>query len=471
MEILIIIYLSLYLAISIYRPRLALLLLFFSLPSYLIRFTLLSLPLTLLELQIVISFLVWLVGNYKNLYKNLKTKKNINNQYPFQNEIIFWLLSVLLAVAVSNFSSSSLGILKAYFLEPIMLYILIVNYFFKKNDWKKIIWSLTFSALAVSLVAIYQYFTGNFIFNDFWAREETRRVVSFFGYPNAVGLYLAPIFMLSFSLLIDYFKKEKLFNNLNYILGLIVIIFSMITSISAIYFAKSEGALIALTVATVVFLFFYNKKTRLLTSSIVVIFLIILFSNTSYTENLKSKLYLQDKSGQIRLAQWSETWKMMSEERLLISGAGLSNYQKSVKPYHQEGIFIKDYNDSKWLNKVMFNDEFRKKSWQPLEIYLYPHNIFLNFWVELGLLGLVVYLIITIKFFSKLLILLKKRYTNKLLNLGLLASMTTIIVHGLVDVPYFKNDLSILFWLLLSLLSINIIKHNNGKNAADKSYS
>jgi O-antigen ligase len=186
---------------------------------------------------------------------------------------------------------------------------------------------------------------------------------------------------------------------------------------------------------------------------------------------LKSKLYLQDKSGQIRLAQWSETWKMMSEERLLISGAGLSNYQKSVKPYHQEGIFIKDYNDSKWLNKVMFNNEFRKKSWQPLEIYLYPHNIFLNFWVELGLLGLVVYLIITIKFFSKLLILLKKKYTNKLLNLGLLASMTTIIVHGLVDVPYFKNDLSILFWLLLSLLSINIIKHNNGKNAADKSYS
>jgi hypothetical protein len=26
-----------------------------------------------------------------------------------------------------------------------------------------------------------------------------------------------------------------------------------------------------------------------------------------------------------------------------------------------------------------------------------------------------------------------------------------ILVHGLVDVPYFKNDLAVLFWMLIAL--------------------
>ena len=32
--------------------------------------------------------------------------------------------------------------------------------------------------------------------------------------------------------------------------------------------------------------------------------------------------------------------------------------------------------------------------------------------------------------------------------------MLIILLHGLVDVPYFKNDLSALFWIILSLLAL-----------------
>ena len=31
------------------------------------------------------------------------------------------------------------------------------------------------------------------------------------------------------------------------------------------------------------------------------------------------------------------------------------------------------------------------------------------------------------------------------------SAMIALVVHGLVDVPYFKNDLAMLFWLLLAL--------------------
>jgi hypothetical protein len=32
--------------------------------------------------------------------------------------------------------------------------------------------------------------------------------------------------------------------------------------------------------------------------------------------------------------------------------------------------------------------------------------------------------------------------------------MLTIIVHGLVDGPYFKNDLAMMFWLFIILVAL-----------------
>ncbi len=29
--------------------------------------------------------------------------------------------------------------------------------------------------------------------------------------------------------------------------------------------------------------------------------------------------------------------------------------------------------------------------------------------------------------------------------------MTALLIHGLVDVPYFKNDLAMLFWIIYAL--------------------
>ncbi len=36
-------------------------------------------------------------------------------------------------------------------------------------------------------------------------------------------------------------------------------------------------------------------------------------------------------------------------------------------------------------------------------------------------------------------------------RLGVLLALVGIVIHGLVDVPYFKNDLSLEFWVLLGV--------------------
>ena len=108
-------------------------------------------------------------------------------------------------------------------------------------------------------------------------------------------------------------------------------------------------------------------------------------------------------------------------------GAGLAGYQKKIVPYHQ----------AKYI-----------------EIFLYPHNIFLNFWSELGLFGLLTFLLLLLKSFKEV----KKKLIvkNNFLALSCLLALLIIIFHGLVDVPYFKNDLSLLFWLIIGLINLKI---------------
>ena len=45
--------------------------------------------------------------------------------------------------------------------------------------------------------------------------------------------------------------------------------------------------------------------------------------------------------------------------------------------------------------------------------------------------------------------------------------MITILVHGLVDVPYLKNDLAILFWIIFGL-TISIYNTRRGAGVVER---
>ena len=100
----------------------------------------------------------------------------------------------------------------------------------------------------------------------------------------------------------------------------------------------------------------------------------------------------------------------------------------------------------------------RARYWQPVEIYLYPHNIFLNFWSEIGLLGAIIFIWLMLK--AALIAYQSFKYLNqensseKYLALGLMSSLICIFVHGLVDVPYFKNDLAVMFWVFIAFIGL-----------------
>lgn len=488
-------------------------LLLFLLPAYLVRFKA-GIPLTLLEVMIWVVFFAWLIPNLSGLKKNLsesfksrKEQDKLRLDYYFKWEMILLLIISFISVGVVGFSNEALGIWKAYFFEPILLFVVVFNVFGKnglnessgslslKRIFSKIILPLSFSAFFISIIAVYQKITGQFIPNPLWSAEATRRVTSVFGYPNAVGLYLEAIILLMVGYLSftiarrtpdsirgmtrqsqadpdkQVIARNKVSSDQPEIATLrchsvrndrVKIIFLsavIILSMLSIIFAKSVGASLGVGIGLILFALLSGRRIRWMTIGVLLIAVISIASYQPARHEALKYLTLNDFSGQVRKAQWRETWEMLKTDNHWLWGSGLSGYQEAIKPFHQEGIFVKDYDDPAAQRKLVFNEAYRKAHWQPLEIYMYPHNIILNFWTELGLAGLLLFVWIVLRFYYlgfKIYFKIESLNKNGFILAGVITAMTAMIIHGLVDVPYFKNDLSVIFWILIAMMELII---------------
>ncbi len=83
---------------------------------------------------------------------------------------------------------------------------------------------------------------------------------------------------------------------------------------------------------------------------------------------------------------------------------------------------------------------------------VYPHDVWLTFWVETGLLG-----VLSFAFILFSLMWLAVRALPRTTGFdrgalwGVLAALVAWFVHGVVDSPYWKNDMSAEFWILAAL--------------------
>lgn len=454
-----------------------------SLPLYQVRFSVLGVPSTLLEGMILIALAVWVLKD-TNFLAFLKRKYTVKDylanrkqrlRYPFDWEIVAWLIISFIAAGISGFSTEALGVWKAYFFEPALVFILVLNVFKynanaanenNANWYGEMIWPLAVSALAVSVAAVIENFTGWFAVAHFWPR-----VTGPFAYPNALGLYLGPIVLLLVGLILknswlpatSYQLRDgkKIGLLLNIFLGL-TIVFSLLS----IIFARSEGALIGIAAGLVLIGFLAGRRARWATVLVVIVATAGLMSFTPTRQKIVEKATLSDLSGEIRKQQWRETWEMFQDNpEMFLLGTGLAGYQGAIAPYHQPGIFFNFERDPDFRRKiVIFDEKYKAEHWQPVEVYLYPHNIFLNFWTEMGVLGLLLFVWIVAKFYLIGLKILRKQTTDdrrqQFVLLGAMGAMAVILVHGLVDVPYFKNDLAVLFWVIMALMGmIQITQH------------
>ncbi len=358
------------------------------LPTYLLRFEIWGIPLTVLEVFILLLFLWFFIER--------RGRFDWGSQRFF---IGLFLAAGTLAIFVSSDLRAAAGLWKAYLIEPVMFYLVFINV---KPDFQKVIKALGIGALFVSLLAVGQYFTGYGIPAPWNIRGPEFRVTSIFEYPNAVGLYLAPIVLL----ILGYLWKQK---SRSWLLWTVVIF-----SGAAILFSQTQGAIAAILFGLFIFGILSKRYRYLFYAAGIIGWLVVLI--LPWTREI---ILLQDVSGQVRLALWQGTINLLAHHPLV--GAGLAGFPEMYAQYK--------------LN-------------QHTELLLYPHNLFLDFWVELGFLGLVCLLRMLVKFFWEG---LRRRNSEKTILIG---AMAGVLLYGLVDVVYFKNDLAVLWWTLFGLMEI-----------------
>jgi O-antigen ligase len=85
----------------------------------------------------------------------------------------------------------------------------------------------------------------------------------------------------------------------------------------------------------------------------------------------------------------------------------------------------------------------------------HPHNVLLDFWVRLGLLGAVVLVWLQVAFFRRAWHLARTTTDafTRACVIGLMASMIDFLAHGMIDAAYFVVDLAFVFMLTLGIMA------------------
>lgn len=381
---------------------------------------------------------------YRLWKERTATWSNVQRLYAAHSSLCIATGVFLLGATISLFTAidiqSALGEWKAFYIEPVLLCIILVLFFLSSSLEKverqktisSILLSFVYIGFATGILATIQRATGWMVPWDFWENGNSYRVTGWYGFPNGVGLFLAPLALLALYTCVSSFLRIRqhvatpvrvsFFLYTTLAIGAASFIFGML----GIVFAKSTGGLIGVC-AGIFFLFLFYKKTRWPAFALATLGVLAIFFLPN-EHAVRQELLAQNRSGQLRVQMWAEATEYLSDHPIV--GAGLASYKTVIYPYRID----------KWI-----------------EVFHHPHNLFLTIWVNTGFVGIFGFIWILVWFYRVgICFFLQKQapLETRILVLFLLASMSSFLVTGLVDSPYIKNDLSLFFWALIAFMVI-----------------
>lgn len=397
-------------------------LIIFLLPLYLIKFKTGFVPFNVLELMIWLTFALW-VARKRFQYFNISAFQNLE-MLKYKNIFLPSLLilfGAIISVLLSPDISVSAGILKSWFLAPMVLGLMVYTETKNEKSARRLLGALFASASVIAVIALVYYASGRLTFDG--------RLAAFYLSPNHLAMYLAPGFLIGLffikspraagiasgdARLSPLFQRGVKFASL---IGLIFIG-------AALYLTYSYAAWLAIIIVIGVrWLVVGGRRKRIIYAAGLLVLIAVLFFLQIGSDKLDNLFNAERSSWQSRLMIWKAALEILKDQPVFGIGPGL--FQEYYLKY--QGQFLIPYLE-----------------WAVPQ----PHNIFLAFWLQAGILGLVGFLWLLAVFFKKIWPQIKKQDQ---LALTLLLLMIYTILHGLVDTTYWKNDLAVIFWLIVVL--------------------
>jgi O-antigen ligase len=372
-------------------------------PAYVIRWHVLSYPTTLLEVAILLTVAAFVI-------ETAWRRSSVMWRGPLTAPAGIFLLAGAISIVVAADHRGALGLFRAYLVEPMAFAVVVVTVVTSRQRALMLLAGLAVGGLVAGL--------ANSVVVLAALRAHTLDVtltppVVIYNTANAVALYLVPLIAISASLSLHATQlRERLVSGVFTVLAALAVLLSF-----------SRGGYLALAAVAVGLAVSHRLRWWLTSAGAVALGLLLLIP--PFFARVRAEVDLNSGRNTLvgRFHLWDAALQMLRNRPLF--GAGLSGFAAAIAPY-----------------------------WNPTHTdrFTYPHNILLNFWSETGLLGVVAFGWIVVAALRLSLRGWRQSGSDwRPIHLGVLLAIVAVLVHGLVDVPYFKNDLSLEFWTLVAV--------------------
>ena len=366
---------------------------------------------------IVLSFLFVLVVIQKKQFKLF-----LNEYFIFF--FIFWLYLI-----INSFFSYNVEVSLSRSIPYIRfgIFILALGYLINEKQIEKLIFSIFIFLLFICFDAIMQFFLG---FNLFGYDRHPSRISSFFDKELVLGSFLLKMYPFFLIFLVMY-KKKIVFVEIFYLVLISIYSFS-------IFISGERTAFFNFIVYNLIFLIiFYDKLNIKKISTFFLLFAMFIIISTIYDRNTFERYLI------IKKLNTNSSFKIFSDMH--------ENHYKTAYKIFQSHIIVGS-------GIKTFRHICKKNEFEPEGCATHPHNTFMQFLSELGLLGLVFYILAFFYFSIKIIKLFLMKINLKIyddnfliktiLTISILISLWPFSPSG----NFFNNWLSILTYLPIGIL-------------------
>lgn len=353
--------------------------------------------------------------------------------------LLFFLLSIIASFHSINTHYSFQTLLHDQFVYFIVFFCM-VNTIQSQGQIKRIVKVMLITCGLVCAYGLFAYYTG--------IPVRSKRLVATFGYYSRIAKYIS--LLLPIVVCLFFWYKDTLIRLslafLVFLCGFCLILTINRTSWVAIF-------------VTMLFIGFAIQKKFLIYTFICACALLLLILPSEFITQAKTivqvnKYFKSERSLGDRLLCWKVSIAMIKEHPLLGRGLGKKIFREA---YQQYGEKIK--NTEKQLKNEVHSEQpneiedKKENNAEKLERLSTAHNIILHMLVETGIVGLLAFLwLFTNVFYAAI----KSWRTSKvgyekMLLLGITASLISIFSHGLTD-SFWKKPDALFLWYIIGIL-------------------
>lgn len=321
------------------------------------------------------------------------------------------------AISWSQYTGFALTELRVLFVEPVLFYTVIRTTRLSEREMRWIVSAVLAAGTVVACVSLLQYTRGEAIIT---AEDASRRLAGVYGSPNNLALFLGRCLPLGFAaILIARERRTR-----------VITAAVMIPMLVAVALTQSVGGMfIGIPAAAIAILVVVYGRRATIGLAVVGVLVVVGFSvAASQSDRFARALDFTQGTNFYRVRVMQSALQAVSDRPL--TGLGLDQFLYA------------------------FRDTYIYPDAWPEPNLSHPHNFFLDFWVRLGIGGVLIvsgFLIGGNRLFSQAISRTQSLPFWNWVSVGLMGAFVYTFAHGLLDNSLFVIDLVYLFFAYIAV--------------------